>query len=71
MCVKGFDPFFPNTEIEPEVLHVIRSAIQFSMPVGNERFVKDIERITGYSLGYAKKGRPGIREENTEYLIWE
>jgi putative transposase len=57
---KAYRELF-NTEINSEVLHAIRSAIQFSMPVGGERFVEDIERAVGHRIGYAKKGRPRIR----------
>ena len=41
----------------------IRKAAQFSMPLGNERFKEQIEAALGRSTGYAKRGRPGIRED--------
>ena len=60
-----------NTEIGPEALYSIRTAIQFSMPVGSNRFVKNIERVVGHHFGYTKKGGPRIREENAVYVVWE
>jgi putative transposase len=41
-----------------EMVHEIRTALIFSMPLGNDRFRQQIERALGRSIGQAKRGRP-------------
>jgi len=49
-----------------EDIHTIRSAAQFSMPVGDGRFKARLEHTFGYSIGQAKRGRPsGKRRRET------
>jgi len=59
-----------QTDLDNDQLHAIRRSIQFSMPVGNNRFVEEIEKIVGRNIGYAKRGRPMIKEEQGVYLVW-
>ncbi len=44
-----------------ELVHQIRTASEFSMPLGNDRFRQQIERALGRSIGQAKRGRPLAR----------
>ncbi len=48
-------------------IHAIRKATEFSVPLGSERFTQQIEKVLGRSVGYAKRGRPGAREDDGEY----
>ncbi len=50
-------------QLDDEDIHAIRQAVQFSVPLGNERFKQQIEAAIGRSTGYAKRGRPGAKEE--------
>jgi putative transposase len=44
-----------------DVVHQIQTALDFSMPLGNDRFREQIERALGRSIGQAKRGRPLAR----------
>ncbi|MGB5199922.1 MAG: transposase [Sedimenticolaceae bacterium] len=44
-----------------DVVHQIQTALDFSMPLGNDRFRQQIERELGRSIGQAKRGRPLAR----------
>ena len=44
--------------LSPDDIHAIRKAAHYSMPLGSEKFVEQIERKTGKALGYAGRGRP-------------
>jgi len=46
------------SQLSKEQLHEIRTALDFSMPLGNDRFREQIERALGRSVGQAKRGRP-------------
>lgn len=35
-----------------------------SMPIGNSRFIEEIEKALGYSIGKIKRGRPVKVKEN-------
>lgn len=48
-------------------IHAIRKATHYTVPLGSERFVQQIEKALGRSVGYAKRGRPGVREDEGEY----
>jgi putative transposase len=45
-------------QLEKDDLHSIRQAAHYSHPLGDTRFVKQIERLSGKAAGYAKRGRP-------------
>jgi putative transposase len=49
------------SHLPKEVVHEIRMALDFSMPLGNDRFRQQIERALGRSIGQAKRGRPFAR----------
>jgi putative transposase len=49
-------------QIDIQDLHAIRKASQFSTPLGNDRFKQQIEAALGRTTGFAKLGRPGIKE---------
>jgi len=49
-----------NTALSKTVIHAIRNAANFSMPVGDSRFKQQIERTLDRSIGQAKRGRPRI-----------
>jgi len=38
---------------------VVRNAVEFSMPTGDNRFQKQIERAINRKIGYSYRGRPG------------
>ncbi len=46
--------------LDQKIVHVIRNAANFSMPLGNDRFAKQIEETLGRKLGFAKTGRPTV-----------
>ena len=48
-------------QLDNRDIHAIREAALFSMPLGNERFKQQIEAALGRSIGYTKRGRPGIK----------
>ena len=52
-----------KTDIGKETLHAIRKAINFTMPLGNNRFQEEIEGILKRKTGYAKRGRPGKKKQ--------
>ncbi len=47
-----------SADLGKEQIQRIRSAIQFSMPTGDSRFVQQIEAALGRGLGQAYRGRP-------------
>ena len=42
-------------------------AAHYSMPLGSERFRAEIEATLGRKLGYARRGRPGVKEAGVPY----
>lgn len=56
-------PFVPKINLSPFVdvddLHLIRKAVYFNHPLGDERFVEEVENRSGIKVGYAGYGRPG------------
>lgn len=50
--------------MDSESVHAIRTATQFSTPLGNNRFKADIEATLQRKLGYAKRGRP-VKEKSS------
>ena len=49
-------------------IHAIREAAQFCVPLGDDRFKRQIEAALGRSTGYGKRGRPSVKEENAPYF---
>jgi hypothetical protein len=47
-----------SVDLTQNILHDIQRSISFSMPLGNESFIKQIEQALACQLGYAKLGRP-------------
>lgn len=45
-------------QLDKNDLHAIRQAAYYSHPLGDSRFVEQIERYSGKAVGYAKRGRP-------------
>ncbi len=45
-------------DLNQNIVHDIQRSISFSMPLGSERFIKQIEQALCCQLGYAKLGRP-------------
>ena len=39
-------------------LHAIRKAAHYCLPLGDDRFVEQIEEKLGYRVGQSKRGRP-------------
>ena len=52
-----------ETHLDVKDIHKIQAAVQFSMPLGNDRFKEQVESALGRAIGYSKHGRPSIREE--------
>jgi putative transposase len=50
-----------SSELSRKTAHEIRVAASFSMPLGNERFKKQIESVLGRPLGHVKRGRPAAK----------
>ncbi len=48
-------------------IDAIRAALTFSTPLGDERFTQQVEGEIGRRTGYAKRGRPRVREESSAY----
>lgn len=47
-----------KTQLSEEDLHAFRKAAHYSVPIGTDRFVEQIERVVGKSVGYTQRGRP-------------
>jgi len=56
-------------QLDKENIHKVRNAAQFSMPLGNDKFMTQIETALGRSIGQAKRGRPSVKEEEGYYFI--
>lgn len=54
------------TDLEKDELHAVRRAVEFSMPLGNDRFRDEIEQALGRKIGYAKRGKPPIARNKNE-----
>jgi hypothetical protein len=59
------------TQLDGNAIHVIRNALEYSMPLGDGRFVSQIEAALGHKVGYAKRGRPRVKVEEAESSLWE
>ena len=51
-----------NSDLDNELLHSIRNAANFSMPLVNDRFKQQIEQTLGRRIGQAKRGKPFARQ---------
>jgi len=49
-----------DTALSKKLLHDIRNATNFSMPLGETKFKRQIEQALNRSIGHAKRGRPVI-----------
>ena len=49
------------SHLSVELVHEIRTALDFSMPLGNDRFRQQIEGALGRTIGQAGRGRPLTR----------
>ena len=47
-----------STTLNKEEIHAIRTAVRFSMPLGDNRFKAQIEKTLGRRIGHSKRGRP-------------
>ncbi len=47
-----------RSQIDNNDLQTIRRAAHYSYPLGDSRFVEQIERLSGKGAGYPKRGRP-------------
>ena len=47
-----------SSALPKDMLHQIRAAAEFSVPLGNSRFKAEVEEMLGRKVGYAKRGRP-------------
>jgi putative transposase len=52
-----------ETQLSEGDLHAFRNAAHYSVPVGEDRFAEQIERVIGKSIGYAGLGRPKRKTE--------
>jgi putative transposase len=56
-------------QLGEEEMHAIRTAITFSTPLGDERFIQQVEGEIGRKFGYIRRGRPRLREESASYSV--
>lgn len=56
-----------EVQLEECDIHAIRKATEYAVPLGSERFVQQIEKVLGRSVGKAKRGRPAVREDKEKY----
>jgi putative transposase len=52
---------FAEGQLSQGLVHEIRTALDFSVPLGNDRFRQQIEAKLGRSVGHARRGRPPVR----------
>lgn len=52
-----------NGSLPKGLVQEIRSCLNFSMPLGSNRFKAEIERVLQRSIGYPKRGRPVLRKQ--------
>jgi len=56
-CLNCYRGLF-TTDLGSKEVHTIRTTINFSMPLGNDRFNDEIEQALGRRIGHPKRGRP-------------
>jgi putative transposase len=54
-------------QLDKDEINAIRKAATFSMPLGDNRFKAQVEAALSRQVGYAKRGRPGIKEDEQLY----
>jgi len=47
-----------RSELDPDVVHEIRKAANFAVPLGSDHFKKHVERALGRPVGRTARGRP-------------
>ena len=47
-----------NEKVKDEVIQTIRSSTKRNRPAGNSKFIEHLEKLTGRSFSFKKKGRP-------------
>ena len=60
-----------ENQLDSDEIHTIREASQFSMPLGSERFNRQIEVTLERSIGYSRRGRPMIKEDAALYCDYD
>jgi putative transposase len=58
-----------NVDLDKDLLHTIRTAANFSMPLGNDRFKAQIEQAFGRRVGQAKRGKPVTQQKTTKFGV--
>jgi len=66
--LEGYRELF-ILELNKQDVHDIRQAAQFSVPLGDNRFKDEIERVLNVKVGHARRGRPVVEEEVAVYYI--
>jgi len=59
-CRKNYRELF-KIALSSDIVHSIRNAANFAVPLGNEHFREEIELALGERMGYTKRGRPSKR----------
>ncbi len=49
--------------VDTKEMQVVRNAVRFSMPTGDSRFQKQIERAINRKIGHTYRGRPRASSE--------
>lgn len=60
---------FFSFDLSKDVLHDLQRSITFSMPLGNENFIKQIEQALARKFGYAKLGRPAKHNDSKQVVL--
>ena len=47
-----------RASLEPKQVHAIRSCVQTGTPLGNAKFLAEVEEMTGRKVGQHRRGRP-------------
>jgi len=47
-----------TTSIQPDELELISASLHSGTPLGNNRFIQQIESVLGCRVGFSKRGRP-------------
>jgi putative transposase len=61
-CQTRYRSLFAEGQLSQDMVHEIRTALDFSVPLGNDRFRQQIEAMLGRSIGQARRGRPPVRQ---------
>jgi len=55
---------FLNEKVNDDMVQLIKSSTKTNRPAGNSIFIEKLEKITGRSFSFNKKGRP--KKEKSE-----